>query len=460
MKHLYNFEDASYECLMKTQQNYREIASNKEKLIKQLQENPNFLFQKIQTYESRYVNYVDHVNDVDNYFGNHCDCMCCNEESLTVLDIVKQNKTLNEKDFLEIAGIDWYTLSGKMQLSNDILMKLQSSNVNLDWKEISESFIYLKDYDFFSKFHMYIHWEKCRDMGSSNFYITNKEAYDLTFTKQIIPFTHAVRLKMLDEDDIIANQHLLFDSLYENLFNMLRYFSYGAKVVDRLEDNDDKTIEKTLESTSDIHKKFFDSCLDKRFLPRRYARVLINGIMKYNTCTWRDFFEKCQPDENYIEEHVISREGILVLLGMYSKVIDLISGRDGIYKVCLSNTFIEKYKESLNWKYLFRNHKFDEDTIRHRICSETVSEVCRYATLTPSFIEELSKRCDEFELDWYELCEHQNLPEWLMRKYVDKLNWGQVSSYQSISKKFYDDYKHMLNEEKLKKNMFLFSFRI
>jgi hypothetical protein len=50
--------------------------------------------------------------------------------------------------------------------------------------------------------------------------------------------------------------------------------------------------------------------------------------------------------------------------------------------------------------------------------------ICQYQTLEPGFIDDH----DEF-VDWYIVCQYQILlPEWLMRKHVDKLNWGRYHS--------------------------------
>lgn len=124
--------------------------------------------------------------------------------------------------------------------------------------------------------------------------------------------------------------------------------------------------------------------------------------------------------------------------------------RNERYRIRLSDEFIREYSPHLVWKYLIRDRTFDIDTLRSHIndegCPEVISRYQRL-TLTPEFIDEYAH-----VLDWYYLCENHELPEWLMEKHSKKLNWGQVSWYQNMSKEFVEKYKDRLNEYKFRLN--------
>ena len=49
--------------------------------------------------------------------------------------------------------------------------------------------------------------------------------------------------------------------------------------------------------------------------------------------------------------------------------------------------------------------------------------------------------------------QRQDLPEWLLRKHAARLNWGQVSEYQVISREFAADYSNLLNPVRLARNV-------
>ena len=74
----------------------------------------------------------------------------------------------------------------------------------------------------------------------------------------------------------------------------------------------------------------------------------------------------------------------------------------------LSEEFIDKYNDKVNWNYISR---------------------CQ--TLSESFIEKYNDK-----LSWYNISIYQKLSESFIEKYIDKVDWDHILKYQTLSKKF------------------------
>jgi hypothetical protein len=206
--------------------------------------------------------------------------------------------------------------------------------------------------------------------------------------------------------------------------------SYSASFIDSC---------RYLEDIFKVQNKHADSfmkcCIRHKYVPKQYTNVLCYAPQQY----WNDFVIRCQPDESFVKTYIVPRAT--------GETWATLSGKDKLYKVRLSDSFIKEFSSNLHWDYLMKTYEFDVDTILPHLDEGGLETISKHQKLTPDFIDEHADG-----LDWYYLCEHQQLPEWLMEKHNAKLNWGQVSSYQDLSKDFVMKYKDKLNENKLLMN--------
>jgi hypothetical protein len=152
---------------------------------------------------------------------------------------------------------------------------------------------------------------------------------------------------------------------------------------------------------------------------------------------WFNFITSCRPAEAFINEHILSNADKDTFLA--------------ISNLELSSEFINKHKSKLNMKIVIRNNLLETADLKAVLktshSTKIHAEVSRSVKLPPEYIDEFAT-----QLDWYFLCEFQDLPEWLMEKHADKLNWGQVSMYQMMSTAFIEKHQNTLNPVKLQMN--------
>jgi len=134
-----------------------------------------------------------------------------------------------------------------------------------------------------------------------------------------------------------------------------------------------------------------------------------------------------------------------------------ISFNYAINKFVLSDEFIRKFKEKLNWIKLSWTQPLSESIIREfqdrlnwtklswsQSLSETLirefqnkvdwRHVSNEQTLTESFIREFSDK-----VNWRHLSGSQELSEPFIEEFADKVNWTIISYYQKLSKKFIEE---------------------
>ena len=105
----------------------------------------------------------------------------------------------------------------------------------------------------------------------------------------------------------------------------------------------------------------------------------------------------------------------------------------------LSELFIEKHCDKVNWYLISKYQTLSEEFIEKHKDKVYWYNISRYQTLSEDFIE---KHCDE--VDWYRISEYQKLSEDFIEKlsedfiekYKDKLNWWYISKYQKLSESF------------------------
>jgi len=290
---------------------------------------------------------------------------------------------------------------------------LSSFKDTMDWKFISSSYLYEKNYDFIKTFHDVLSWDILH-----NTCMNPNEIAHLIFNKYM-PIKFALKNKWLSLNEISQLNDLPHEVLQV----------YGIKNTDSL---------------NNLSELFYDSvcpemlkqlCLSEKYIPNKKG---FRDILYKNGCMI-ELFKHCKPDVDFIEEYVKHAQHTS------SELWRVISALN------LSKDFIIKYKTNLHWDTLVLCNKIDIDSeLAPFLINISPSILSKHAKLTPEYMD---KHADK--LDWYYLCEFQELPEWLLFKHLDKLNWGQISLYQDLSNRFMDEFISKLNEIKMKSNKYL-----
>jgi hypothetical protein len=396
--------------------NYHNIARDKNEIKKEILADPKVLFKV-----------VDSVSD----------CMCgglcngCEYNDVLFIDLIVREKSLTEKDILDLLEIekvklDMFKLSEYVSFSINTLKKYENE---VNWKSISEDYKYKKNINFINFFHNKINWEKINCFDN----LSPSDIEKCVFIDKIVPIKNAIDESILKLDHIKKYVDILAPYCNDLICKNNRI--YGVKILEELNKS---SILPYLINYVEIYTL---KCIEQEFLTRKYVEI-IKLSNRIKTGDWSEFIKKCKPDEEFLLEHIIDKN-----LNNLSK-----DTWDSISIICkLSNKFIEDNINYLNLNILVEKNKCNISVIETYIKGLNAVTISKFQKLTPEFIDMCIKKYPE-KLDWYYLCEFQDLPEDLMRKNIDKLNWGQVSWYQMMSKEFLEEYSEMLNEIKLKFN--------
>lgn len=136
----------------------------------------------------------------------------------------------------------------------------------------------------------------------------------------------------------------------------------------------------------------------------------------------------------------------------------------------LDENIIEKFKDKVNWVNICKSHKLSESFIANNKDLVAWSNISQYQRLSEKFImkfksyvywnyivinQNLSKRfIDNFGKDkslnnnhylWDNICKFQELSPELIEKYQDKINWKLIAIYQKLPEPFIIKYKSRLD---------------
>ena len=128
----------------------------------------------------------------------------------------------------------------------------------------------------------------------------------------------------------------------------------------------------------------------------------------------------------------------------------------------LSEKLIEKHKDKVDWVCISGQQKLSEDFIRRHATDVDWSRICNHQILSEEFIEEFvdripnagvwvliswgQKLSEAFierhkdDLDWCSICMYQKLSEDFIRKYSDRIIWQGLFTCQKLSLDFLDKY--------------------
>lgn len=119
----------------------------------------------------------------------------------------------------------------------------------------------------------------------------------------------------------------------------------------------------------------------------------------------------------------------------------------------LTETFIDRYQDKLDWNNLFRNSCLTVDLIEKYLINETLQtkinwkRISENPNLTERFIEKYQNK-----VDWKKISEHVCLTINFIEKYKEKLNWKKISNNPNLTINLIEKYKNKLNWINLSSN--------
>ena len=105
------------------------------------------------------------------------------------------------------------------------------------------------------------------------------------------------------------------------------------------------------------------------------------------------------------------------------------------FKQKLSEPFIEKFADRVNWAGVSASQKLSEPFIAKYADKVEWNFISEHQTLSESFIE---KYADNLEWRWISI--EQKLSESFIEKYAGKVNWSYISEHQTLTEPFVEKY--------------------
>ena len=103
----------------------------------------------------------------------------------------------------------------------------------------------------------------------------------------------------------------------------------------------------------------------------------------------------------------------------------------------LSESFIEKYEDKVNWFHISRTQKLSESFIEKYQDKVNWDCISQFQKLSESFIEKYQD-----QVNWYNISISQKLSESFIEKHKDKVDWINISKYQKLLESFIEKYKN------------------
>lgn len=113
--------------------------------------------------------------------------------------------------------------------------------------------------------------------------------------------------------------------------------------------------------------------------------------------------------------------------------------------------FLEKFKNRLNFNYIYELRQVDEDFIRKNILDQIVNDriilliVLTYQKLSEDFIGYIIENVILGHEEWIALCKNQTLSEQFIEKHIHELKIDIICGYQVLSEDFIRKYKYIVN---------------
>jgi hypothetical protein len=106
----------------------------------------------------------------------------------------------------------------------------------------------------------------------------------------------------------------------------------------------------------------------------------------------------------------------------------------------LNEDFIREIKNEVDWYFVSKYQKLSEIFIREFQDQVTWDNISKYQKLSEEFIREFQD-----QLDWLNLSIYQKLSENFIREFQNKVNWYNISIYQNITKEFIKEFQNKID---------------
>ncbi|MGL5689373.1 MAG: hypothetical protein ACRDD8_01025 [Bacteroidales bacterium] len=113
--------------------------------------------------------------------------------------------------------------------------------------------------------------------------------------------------------------------------------------------------------------------------------------------------------------------------------------REKASAIHLSEEYIEKHKDTVDWVSLSKDQKLSEAFIRKYMNKVVWKLISRYQVLSESFMEEFQVR-----IDWDMISMYQKLSEEFILKHRHKVNWVFIVNHQNVSEHTQHRFKHKI----------------
>ncbi len=106
----------------------------------------------------------------------------------------------------------------------------------------------------------------------------------------------------------------------------------------------------------------------------------------------------------------------------------------------LSDTFIEKYKDKVDWYWVSQNQKLSEEFIEKHKDDVYWTNISDAQKLSETFINK-----HKSNVDWNKILTYQKLSESFIEKHKDNVDWDYISVYHKLSEEFIEKHKDNVN---------------
>ena len=293
------------------------------------------------------------------------------------IDRLVKYKTLQESDFESIDNLDWEWLAARVPLSNAAITRHLLDKPSV-WAMISRSQLYIKDIEFIRTFQDNLNpfWQ------NTVFSLKRDDLLKLVFQERILPL------------DICFSRSLI-----------------SCK---DLEEHATENLE------VDAHT-FQEHCYNEQYAPQKDKFI---ELFKQTKPHWSQFIITCNPDETFIETHIICDQA-----NTTNATWDTLSGQ--VYSrdsrpFVPSPAFYTKYKDKLVFKHLLAaNFQFDPHTLQENLTWDNSTLISKSQQLDEEFID-----ANEAILDWYELTRSHQMSDEFLRCHIKQLCWKHVKLHQ------------------------------
>ena len=171
-------------------------------------------------------------------------------------------------------------------------------------------------------------------------------------------------------------------------------------------------------------------------------------LYKINKIIGKNYQHRFQVDKLLLSRSIELTDENLELFKDYINIDEIIRNRcdltkEFINKYCLTTErleilashqyltedFIEKYKDIIDWKSVSKYQKLSENFIERYDNLVNWKSVSKYQKLSESFIEKYSDK-----VEWYLISVYQRLSNGFIKKYKKKLYYNDICKYQKLNK--------------------------